>query len=140
MKEFIFSVLSYLESSVRNGFAHFFSLLLKAHSGVAYILQEKSSQPKSLSAKDRKSYRLDASSLFPSTRSEYNQSVARAVFFLCEPIYVPAKTLTKKGVFLDKIESLRSTVQCVTTVAKVTQSIHMQMNYEIDRHRHRIKD
>ena len=122
MKEFTYSVLSYLGGRVHNGLAYSVTLFFRTRSSVINFLQ-----CKGVSGSARKPEKLDSSHAW------VHPDVVKISFFLREPIQAASKLLRKNRVFLSKVESLRNTVQASKTASKYAQSIQTPQHSHISK-------
>lgn len=122
MKEFTFSVLSNLGSSVSNGLAHYLPLLLTAYSSVVCCRQKNCLSPSILNPK-----RFDSSS----SRYRSQLNVVRVAFFLREPVQATTRILRRNKAFLDHIETLRNSPQSPAVAAKIAKDIQIPQHCEI---------
>jgi lauroyl/myristoyl acyltransferase len=132
MKEFIYSVLFYLGSSVRNGFAHSLSLPLRVYSRVVCCQQKRHIDPPALVSdlvSDLVSKSTDSSSSRPHSSCQLN--VVGISFFLREPIRATIRILTKNRLFIKQIETFRNTSLSPAAAAKIGQGIQIHQDREL---------
>lgn len=124
MKEFIFSVLFYLRSCARNGFAHSFSLFLKEYWN-AFGCQ----QPKHSNQATKLSKVTDSSVC--RSNSAYQHKVLRLSFFLREPVKATLRILKKNKLVLQEVETSRNSLLRPAVAAQLGQGIKISQEREI---------
>ncbi|MFT4886744.1 MAG: lauroyl/myristoyl acyltransferase [Pseudohongiellaceae bacterium] len=136
MKEFIFSVLSYLGGRVHNGFVRFRPLFIGGDSSAVHfqrknLQQKKPQQKKAVSVLAKNSRKYSSSATNHNVCSKNQLNIVKIAFFLREPIHATAKALIKNRAFLDNIERLRNSVQSTAAASTFARRIQIPQYCQI---------